>query len=321
MNANVAFLHYRTGALLAGNYDRGDGTVDEPGIVARHVHRADLHAVLARGLEARAPGAVRVGRRLVGVDQKGDRPIAHFQTGETASGDILIGADGVKSVVRAVLWGEEKPRFTGQVAWRRIVPAEAAKPFMSAGRAAVYMGPDRVVNRYTLRRGAILNIVAIARTADWQEEGWSSPGDLAQLAALFADWHPDIRGALSCFPSERPVRWGLLERDPLPQWSDGRMTLLGDAAHPMLPFLGLGAAMAIEDAAILGRALGEAKEWKDALATYERVRKPRTGEVYRQSQRQGELIQARDPDNFDAAAAPNANPRFFDYDPVTAPLV
>jgi salicylate hydroxylase len=309
-----AFVHYRTGALLDGAVDSTDGSGCDDG-VARNVqmHRADLHDLLVTTLRARAPGALALGRRFVDVTESGDQVAVTFADGGVAEGDLLIGADGLRSSVRAALWGAEAPRFTGQVAFRGLVPGEAAAPFIaSTGRAAVYLGPDRVFNRYALRRGALVNCVAIARTDSWREEGWTTPATHTELAALYDGWHPDVLGLIGAAPALS--KWALYDRPPLPRWSTDRVSLLGDAAHPMLPFLGLGSAMAIEDGLVLGRALA-ASPGPEGLARYEAVRRPRTTEVMLQSRREGGLVQAEDPDAFAPDAAPSRNPLYYDFDP------
>jgi salicylate hydroxylase len=242
-------------------------------------------------------------------------PHLRFADGSSADSDLLIAADGIRSVIRHTLWGGGAPRFTGQVAWRCMIPIELAKPFMSAGRAAVYMGPDRIFNRYTLRGGALLNCVAIARSDAWRQEGWSTLADREELLSLYVGWHPDVIGLMECAPAEHLIKWGLFDRDPLAEWGRGGITLLGDAAHPMLPFLGLGAAMAIEDGFVLAKAIESNGPTPKALRRYENARRGRTAEVYEQSRLQGRLAQSRDPDNYDHAATPAGNRALSDFDP------
>ena len=309
-----AFVHYRTGALLDGAVDHTDGSGPADG-VARNVqmHRADLHDLLVTTLRMRAPGALQLGRRFVDVSEYDARVTVTFADGSVVDGDLLLGADGLRSQVRACLWGAEDPRFTGQVAFRALVPGTAAAPFLASdGRAAVYLGPDRVFNRYALRRGAVVNCVAIARTDSWREEGWTIPATHAELAALYAGWHPNVLGLIGAAPSLS--KWALYDRDPLPRWGTDRVSLLGDAAHPMLPFLGLGSAMAIEDGLVLGRALAAAPG-PEGLARYEAARRPRTTEVMLQSRREGGLVQADDPHEFEPDAAPSRKPIYYDFDP------
>lgn len=310
------FMHYRDGRLLAGAHDFGDGGPDD-GVadVGRQIHRADLHAVLVAAF-AESGRPVILDHLLSDIEETPAGVTATFANGDKAQGDALIGADGVRSAVRAILWGNDSPRFTGQIAYRFLVPIDQARPFMSAGRGGVFLGPKRTFNRYTLRGGATVNCVGIVATDEWVGEGWSTPAPREDIFADFEGWHPDIIGLIGCATSS--IKWGLFDRQPLPSWAKGRVTLLGDAAHAMLPFLGMGAAMAIEDGIILARAVEAEASIEAAFARYETARKPRTALIHAKSVEQGELTQSRDPDNYNHGAAPAADPMILAYDPVTA---
>ena len=312
------FMHYRDGRLLAGAHDFGDGGADD-GVadVGRQIHRADLHAVLVAAFAEHGPPVV-LGHALTGIDETPGGVSAIFANGAKAHGDALIGADGVRSAVRGILWGQDSPRFTGQIAYRFLVPIDEARPFMSAGRGGVFLGPKRTFNRYTLRGGSIVNCVGIVATDEWVGEGWSTPAPREDILADFAGWHPDVLSLIGVATSS--IKWGIFDRAPMAQWAKGRLTLLGDAAHAMLPFLGMGAAMAIEDGMILTRAFEVEPSIDAAFARYEAARKPRTTLVHEKSVAQGELTQSRDPDNYDHKAAPAADPSILAYDPVTAPI-
>jgi salicylate hydroxylase len=311
-----AFLHYRTGELLDGAFDHGDGATAATPLASRNwqMHRADLHAVLAAALRRRAPDALHVADRLVGLDDDGAGMRLSFDGGRSTTADIVVGADGLRSTVRGLLWGNRPPRPTGQVAFRSMLDGSEAAPFLGAGRAAVYYGPDRTFNRYALRGGAIVNCVAIARTGSWSDEGYDNEADPADLVELFAGWHRDVTGLLAR-SGRRLRRWALYDRDPLPRWRQGRVTLAGDAAHPMLPFLGLGAAMAIEDGFVLARCLATASDPVAGLDRYEALRRPRTSEVMLAARVEGELTQSRTPERFVAATAPSRHAAFYDFDP------
>jgi salicylate hydroxylase len=318
MTAGMAFLHFRSGALLAGHLDLGQGSGDPASpLAARQLHRADLQAILLSGF-LRAGGDLRLGHRLTGIAPERDGATAVFSNAESARGDLIIGADGVKSQLRALLWGDQPARFTRQVAYRFLVPIETAGPILEFGRSAVFQGPGKVFNRYSIRQGALLNCVGIVKTDQWLDDGWSIPAERDEMLAHYQDWHPEVTALIE--RGERMIKWGLFDRPPLARWRDGRLTLLGDAAHPMLPFLGLGAAMAIEDAMMLARALHADSDIAAALNRYEAARRPRTALVHQQSARQGELVQSRDPDRFDANSAPSHDAAFYAYDPVRAPL-
>ena len=313
------FLHYRTGRVLAGALDHREGLPDDGSAdISRQCHRADLHTVLAGALVERAPGALHLDHHIVAIDETSHGLRAIFANGEVAEGDALVAADGVRSAVRPLLWGDEPPRFTGQVAYRFLVDRATAAPYLGLGRGAVFLGPGKTFNRYTLRAGAILNCVGIAATDAWVDDGWANPATRDELLAEFAGWHPDVTKLMT--HADRLIKWGIFDRAPLPAWSSGRVTLLGDAAHAMLPFLGMGAAMAIEDAAILARAFAANGSIDTAYACYEAARIPRTRLIHAKSVEQGRLTQASDPDTYDPAAAPVSDPAILAYDPVTIPI-
>jgi salicylate hydroxylase len=309
-----AFLHYRTGELIDGGFDHSDGdpgpapTAGPSGPPSHNwqIHRADLHAIL---------DALHLTDRLVGLDDVGPVIRASFDGGRSTKADLVVGADGLRSTVRDLLWGPRPLRPTGQVAYRCMVDGSSAAPFLGAGRAAVYYGPDGTFNRYGLRGGRIVNCVAIARTGAWQAEGYDNAAEPAEVSDLYAGWHPDVTGLLGQSNPGQLRRWALYDRDPLPQWRQGRVTLLGDAAHPMLPFLGLGAAMAIEDGLVLARCLSNSSSIPAGLDRYEDLRRPRTSEVMLAARLEGKLVQSRSPEQFDAAAAPSRNAALYDFEP------
>jgi salicylate hydroxylase len=314
-STNFPFLHYRTGRVLTGKLNNGEGLPDDgTADVSRQCHRADLHAILVRSFE----GPLHLDHALVGLDHSGRTVRARFANGDHVEGDALIGADGVRSATRTLLWGNEAPRFTGQIAYRFLVKRARAAPFLEHGRGAVYLGPSRTFNRYTLRSGELLNCVGLAATDGWAEEGWSTPATREEVLSTFDGWHPSVTGLIG--EAQHLIKWGIFDRQPLPRWSSGRVTLLGDAAHAMLPFLGLGAAMAIEDAMVLARAFAAEGHAERAFARYEAARLPRTSLVHAKSVQQGHLVQARDPDAYDGGEAPAADPAIFGFNPVTAAL-
>ncbi|HWU02772.1 MAG TPA: FAD-dependent monooxygenase [Novosphingobium sp.] len=258
------------------------------------LHRADLHRILSDAVMAADPATIHLGRSFAGLTQDATGVTAHFTDGSSARGDILLGADGINSAVRAQLFGAESPRFTGQVAYRFLVPAQTVRPYLHLGPSVNYIGPNRGLLRYLIRHGELVNGVAFVRTDSWTGEGWSTPVETEELLEKFAGWCPDVQGLLQNAPREGTRKWALFDRDPLDGWTQGRVTLLGDAAHPMLPFLGLGAAMGIEDGVVLGRAIGAGADPVAALARYEATRRGRANGVLLASRRQGEIMQARD---------------------------
>lgn len=238
------------------------------------IHRADL----LRALHAALPdGRLHTGRALVRITDHGDRIEARFKNGDRIEADILIGADGIHSATRAQLFGPARPNFIGSACYRGLAPAAAVAHLDIPLEAQVWMGPGRHFVHYFVRGGDLLNFVAVVDQDAWTAESWTDPADIHEARAHFADWHPQIRGILNAV--EDTFIWALFDRAPLPAWSSGRATLLGDACHPMAPFMAQGAAQAIEDGATLAACLGATDDPIAALKTYEALRLPRTARV------------------------------------------
>jgi len=235
------------------------------------VHRADLLDVLRGALKT---ADIRLGARCIAVEGRDSGAVARFADGSEIEADVVVGADGIHSVVRKGLFGADAPRFTGCVCWRGMATAAAVPRDIAIGQGAMWMGPHGHVVHYPVRRGELINIVAHFDSDAWVEESWTRECDLSELTTTYAGWHSDL---LRLYPySGRWYKWALYDRDPLERWSKGRVTLLGDSAHAMLPYLGQGAAMAIEDACVLSAAIARHDDVLDqALLAYERLRAPR----------------------------------------------
>jgi salicylate hydroxylase len=316
---DIAFVHYQSGALLAGSFDKG--TPPDHGFEkSRHIHRADLHAILLAAVRALDAEAVVTNKRLVRVNQHPGGVEARFADDTTAGADLLVGADGTRSAVRSQLFDDAPPEFAGQIAFRCLIPREVAAPFMGAGNAVVSIGPSRIFNRYMIRGGALVNVIGIAKSDRWRGEGWNTPATIKDFLLEYEDFHDDVVGLIRCSPPESLIKWGLFVRPPIAQWSTGRVVLMGDAAHPILPFLGLGAALAIEDGIVLSRALAEAPAVESAFAAFQEARSDRVETVRTQTIRQGEIIQASDPDGPTVTRSPSQNTDLFDYDPTKVPI-
>lgn len=249
-----------------------------------HLHRADLLAALGDALHAAAPGALQLGWALQGVEQTQDLVTAYAADGRSASGHLLVGADGVRSRLQALLFGDQQARFTGNVAWRAVVlVSELSNPPRS--EACIWTGRGRHAVTYRLRGGTLANFVGVVEQADWQDESWTQRGSREQVLADFADFHPTVRGLIEAATDH--YRWALFDRPALPAWHRGRMTLLGDACHPMLPFLAQGAAQAIEDAWTLACHVSpdhlDAASIDAGLSYYTEQRLPRTTRVQAES--------------------------------------
>jgi salicylate hydroxylase len=189
---------------------------------------------------------------------------------------MLIGADGLNSTVRTWMHGADTPRFTGNIAWRAVVPVAALGDEAPAATACAWMGPGRHAVTYRLRGGTLANFVGVVETGLPSTEDWHARGSKADALADFAGWHPIITELIKAAPEDSLYRWALYDRAPLPAWTRGRVTLLGDAAHPMLPFLAQGAAMAVEDAWVLADAITRIDDLDAALRHYQQDRLPRT---------------------------------------------
>jgi salicylate hydroxylase len=183
---------------------------------------------------------------------------------------VLIGADGIHSAVRAAVFGVDDPQFTGLVAWRGVIPTTRIPAGLLRQTGANWVGPGGHVVNYFLRRGELLNFVGVIERDDWQVESWSTAGSRDECANDFAGWHAAIQTMIRCI--DTPYKWALMGRQPMPQWVDGRIGLLGDACHAMLPFMAQGAVMAIEDGLVLARCFDAYDDPETALSRYQAVR-------------------------------------------------
>ena len=285
------------------------------------VHRADLHELLARAIGNLNPGCIRTGHRFERLEQRDSRPRAIFHNGAAAEADLLVGCDGLRSAVRTSLFGAESPRFTGYVAWRGLVPVASLPDERFDPTGCLFIGPGRMIARYLIRNGTLVNYVAFGERSGWSDEGLSIRAEVAEVLDEFAGWNSHVRNLLAATPPELCHKWALYDREPLESWSSRAVTLLGDAAHPMLPFLGQGAAMAIEDAAVLARAVSASDRIGEALERYERARRERTRFVMLTAREVVKRFHATNTDAYDAAAHRTEEALgLFAYDPTTVSL-
>lgn len=270
------------------------------------IHRADLLSSLE---EALAPGTVRLEAKVRSLEQTDAAATLVLDSGERIEADVVIGADGIHSVVRHALFGADRPQFTGLVSWRATCPRSAVANLPNLDSFTKWWGPtpDRQIVVFPLSRGEEIFVFATTARQGWSEEGWTLPGDIQELRAAYADFHPEARALLDA--CTEVTRSALHVRDPMPRWSQGRVTILGDAAHPMVPFMAQGACMAIEDAVVLARALEHARgvAIPAALQAYEAARRERTARVQRGSLANDWLKEGGNADwvyAYDAWAAP-----------------
>jgi salicylate hydroxylase len=247
------------------------------------LHRGDLQAALIHAVKSLKPDAIVLNKTCAAVTQTETFAQARFQDGTSAAAPLLIGADGIHSTVRAALFGPSKPEFTGCVAWRGLIPMERLPAHLHRLVGTTWLGPRGFVLHYPVRRGELMNFVSVVERDDWQVESWVVAGTTNELANDFSGWHADVQTLIKSI--ETPYKWALMVRGPMAQWSKGRVTLLGDACHPTLPFLGQGAVMAIEDAYIVAACIE--KHFDDpanAFERYEEIRRDRTANVVRRAQ-------------------------------------
>ena len=245
-------------------------------------HRADLHKLLLDGASA---AKIHSGKPCINVASTAKGAAATFADGSSAEGDIIVGADGIRSAVREALWGKDNPRYTHYLGWRGVLPMEQALAVMGDEAAKIHRkdvvlwrGPTGTMLFYPLRAGKLLNFFAGHYTDEWAEESWTVPSSRTELMAAFDGWPAERLKVCDLIPEI--FKWAFFDRDPLAQWTRGNITLLGDAAHPMMPTLAQGAAITIEDAFVLARHVSDgARSPAEALKAYEAERIGRASRV------------------------------------------
>jgi salicylate hydroxylase len=273
--------HWSTGETWHW-FDLGDKSIERFGTPHLMLHRGDLHGLLLEAVRALKADAIVLGRRCVAVTSDAVRAEVTFADGSTAAAPFVAGADGIHSKVRECLFGPSNPVFTNCIAWRGLIPMERLPPHLARMVGTNWLGPRGNVLHYPVRRGELMNFVSLVERDDWQVESWSTVGAKEELRNDFRDWHADVQ--LMIDEVATPYKWAMMVRAPMPAWSKGRTTLLGDACHPTLPFLGQGAVMSIEDGYILAACLDKYFEQPaEAFARYEDIRRERTAAVVRKA--------------------------------------
>jgi 2-polyprenyl-6-methoxyphenol hydroxylase-like FAD-dependent oxidoreductase len=266
------FRRWEDGRVLFSQ-QMGDRCEALYGEAAWTIHRADLVALLAEAVD---PSTVHLGARFAGLDVAPDRVTARFDGHPAVTGRLLVGADGIRSAVRPWVSGADRPRNAGVSAWRVLVPAEQAPPATSEPVQTLWIGPGRHLVHYPISAGRLINVVAFSPERPDTVESWLAQGARSDFAAEFAGWDDRVLNLIRA--GGEPGLWAVYDRPPVDRFVRGRVVLLGDAAHPMLPFFAQGAGQAIEDAAALAVALGS-HPWREALRRYEAVRVPRAHQV------------------------------------------
>jgi salicylate hydroxylase len=280
-SANGLLRNWRTGRIISRTPRN-----ERFGAAGCTAHRADLLDALASKVP---PEVVTLGARCSSVTTSETGAAARFTDGTEVEADVVVGADGIHSAVRGSLFGPDAPRFTGKICWRCVVPVDAVPGGLPTTDSTTWLGPHGAVVVYLVRRGELVNVVAHYDCLNdaWIEESWIRECDRSEVLENYHDWHESLLRLFST--SEKHYRWALYDRDPLPRWTRGRTTILGDAAHPMLPYLGQGACQAMEDGCVLAAALDTSPDDpSSALQLYERVRLPRASRVVLTARARGE---------------------------------
>lgn len=247
-----------------------------------NMHRADLHRILVDAVKRDSRATIRLAATCTGFEQDAGAVTAILENGERIRGTALVGADGIHSTIRRQLFGPSKARFTGGVAWRGLIPVERLPQRMRQRNGETWIGINGHVTVYPIRRGELINVVGHIDRDDWQVESWIERGATEEFARDFRGWHADIQTLIHSI--ETPYKWALFLHPTLQNWSVGSVTLLGDACHPTLPYLGQGANMAIEDGLVLARCLEAYEDDIGAgLRSYEATRVPRTTRIVNES--------------------------------------
>lgn len=309
--------HWQTGETLL-TVDRSK-TREHYSSAYVYIHRADLHTILVNEAE-KAGVKVHLGKAVSHVNADRDKPVLNFFDNTSATADLVIGSDGLKSKVRQ-LFDPIAPHFTGHIAFRALAPVtpEIQKLIDQPG---MHIGPGKMVVRYPLRKGSLLNLVFFARQSGWTQDGWSIPAELSELKTLYSDWCPDIHLLIDAIKPGSVFKWAINAHSPLSTWCmDDKVTLLGDAAHAMTPFLGQGAATGIEDAVMLSRVLAEAKHLRHALKRYQSARFERTTFIQQESNENADRLQGEEAEMYGLGNLRNEETLgLFNYDCVVEPV-
>lgn len=283
------------------------------------VHRADLHDALLKLVNSLDPRAIRVGHQLTEVKEQDGNVILYFANGSEHQAAAALGCDGIKSTVREQLGLRDSARFTGNVAWRGLVPADSLSLVDPVDTMTIWASPTAHITEYSIRGGRLRNYVASAERAGWEIESWRVPVPTEEAVAEFADWHPAVRELIGNTPEGGCFKWALFDRDPIERAAQGSIALLGDAAHPMLPFMAQGAAMAIEDAIVLGRCWNEPGSVETVFEKYTAARMPRTSWAQLRSRHAQHVYRGNSGPDIDADRQERMS-TLYDYNALTAEI-
>ena len=319
------FCLFNTAERLQG-FALGDDHEARFGAPYYQLHRADLHEILVRCVSGLSSNAIELNKSCVGFEEGPDEVTLRFSDGSTATADLLVGADGIKSAVLEQLVGPQAPRFTGQSAWRIVVPANQLPEGFMEQRMYIWVGPGKHAVTYYLRGGKLVNLVACVDSDSWTEEGWTVKAPWEDLKQEFEGWCDKIQLIVDQADRNSCFRWALYNRPALESWHSNRVVLMGDAVHATLQYMAQGAVMAVEDAAVLTRVLSSDEELPEALARYQRNRLPRTTRIVNESSANAKLFHHESESALREAFARRGDigkdraQWLYSYQPLTVPL-
>ena len=290
--------HFETGEMIVP-LERGEKMLEKYGAYQFQAHRADVHDVLIDELKLHNSNTIYTNHELIDLNEKNNSVELVFSNNETYEVDFVIGADGNRSAVRKIILGDDDPQFAGYVAWRGLVPVEllGEDDFDECGSSA-FIAPGRVFARYLVRNGELYNYVAFLATDEWAEEGWAIPSKVDIVMDIFSDYNQQVKNIIAATPANDLFKWGIFAREPVSKWSTKNITLLGDAAHPLEPFMGQGASLAIEDGVVLGRIIEDSESSDEIVSRYEAARIERAHFVTEHSKRAGARFTGIDPEKY-----------------------
>ena len=290
--------HFETGEMIVP-LERGEKMLEKYGAYQFQAHRADVHDVLIDELKLHNSNTIYTNHELIDLNEKNNSVELVFSNNETYEVDFVIGADGNRSAVRKIILGDDDPQFAGYVAWRGLVPVEllGEDDFDECGSSA-FIAPGRVFARYLVRNGELYNYVAFLATDEWAEEGWAIPSKVDIVMDIFSDYNQQVKNIIAETPKSDLFKWGIFAREPVSKWSTKNITLLGDAAHPLEPFMGQGASLAIEDGVVLGRIIEDSESSDEIVSRYEAARIERAHFVTEHSKRAGARFTGIDPEKY-----------------------
>ena len=297
-HAQQGVRHFETGEMIVP-LERGEKMLEKYGAYQLQAHRADVHNVLIDELKLHNSNTIYTDHELIDLNEKNNSVELVFSNNETHEVDFVIGADGNRSVVRKIILGDDDPQFAGYVAWRGLVPVEllGEDDFDECGSSA-FIAPGRVFARYLVRNAELYNYVAFLATDQWAEEGWAIPSTVDIVMDIFSDYNQQVKNIIAATPANELFKWGIFAREPVSKWSTKNITLLGDAAHPLEPFMGQGASLAIEDGVVLGRIIEDSDSSDEIVSRYESARIQRAHFVTEHSKRAGARFTGIDPEKY-----------------------